>query len=604
MKMSAQMINEAMLAKSPTNPDEPDSPEKKDDKKDAKDAEKKDDKNSDKSANGSEAKKDGEKADASGEKKADAASKPGDKKTPPKVEVDFDNISQRILALPIPARDYVALAVGKANMLFVAERPTDAGSGPGGATLHKFDLEKRKLDKVLDKINGFEISANGEKMLYRRGDQWFIAPAEKPGDAPPKPGEGGPLKLDSMEVYVDPRAEWRHLYDQVWRDERDFFYDPGLHGLDLEAAKKKYEPYLEGISSRADLNYLFEEMLGEMTVGHLFVGGGDQPETKKVKGGLLGADYTKENGRYRFGRVYGGENWNPKLRAPLTEPGVNVATGEYLLAVNGRDLASSNNVYSFFEGTADKQVVLQVGPNPDGKGSRRVTVVPIDDEVGLRHLAWIEGNRRKVDEMTGGRVAYVYLPDTAGGGYSNFNRYYFAQVGKEAAILDERFNGGGVIADYVIEYLRRPLLGYWTLREGQDMTMPIEAIFGPKVMIINEMAGSGGDALPWMFRRTGIGPLIGKRTWGGLVGHYTSPRDLMDGGFVGTPNLAFYTPEGTWDVENRGVAPDIEVDMDPKLVREGHDPQLEKAVEVVMEMLRKNPPPTPKRPAYPNYHQR
>jgi tricorn protease len=526
-------------------------------------------------------------------------------KEPVKVEIDFDNISQRILAVPIPARNYYGLSAGKAGVVFLVEGPPvdpiDYEEGGPAQTLHKFDLKTRKTEKVLENINAFSLSFNGEKMLYRQANQWFIAKAEKPPEGPPKPGEGGPLKLDAMEVYVDPRAEWKHMYDQVWRDERDFLYDPGLHGLDLDVAKKRYEPYLEGMASRDDLNYLFEEMLGEITIGHMFVGGGDRPEVKKVKGGLLGADYSVENGRYRFARVFNGESWNPKLRAPLTQPGVNVVAGEYLLAVNGRDLKGSDNIYAFFEATAGRQVVLKVGPHPDGTGSREVTAVPVEDELGLRNLAWIEGNRRKVDEMTGGRVAYVYLPDTYSGGYANFNRYYFAQVGKEAAIIDERFNGGGDIADYIIDYLRRPLLSFWTLREGRDITTPIEAIFGPKVMIINEMAGSGGDALPWMFRKTGIGPLIGKRTWGGLVGHYTNPVDLLDGGFAGTPNLAFYTTNGTWDVENHGVTPDIEVEYDPKAVREGHDPQLEKAVETVMELLNKNPVPTPKRPAYPNY---
>ena len=292
----------------------------------------------------------------------------------------------------------------------------------------KFDLKTRKTDKVLDEIGSFDLSFNGEKMLYRQKEQWFIKPAEKPGEGPPKPGEGGPLKLEAMEVYVNPRAEWKHMYYQVWRGERDFFYDPGLHGLELKAIERKYEPYLENMASRADLNYLFEEMLG----------GGDFPEIKKTKVGLLGADYAIENGRYRFARVYSGENWNPKLHAPLTQPGVNVAAGEYLLAVQGRELHGSDEIYSLFEETAGKSIVLKVGPNPDGTNSRQVTVVPIDDETGLRNLAWVEGNRRKVDQMTGGRVAYVYLPDTYTGGYTNFNRYYFAQVDKEAAIIDER----------------------------------------------------------------------------------------------------------------------------------------------------------------------
>ncbi len=546
--------------------------------------------------------------DKQSDKDKDKDKDKGKEEKPVTMEIDIENIGQRILALPIPARNYQGLAAGKTGVVYLVEGPPvdpiDFDDGGPSLTIHKFDLKTRKTEKILEGVNSFSLSFNGEKMLYAKQNQWTIGPSDKPSEGPPKPGEGGPLKLDPMEVYVDPRAEWKHMYYQVWRDERDFLYDPGLHGLDLATIKKKYEPYLDGIASRDDLNYLFEEMLGDITVGHMFVGGGDIPEVKKIKSGLLGADYKIENGRYRFARIFNGENWNPKLRAPLTQPGVNVKAGEYLLAVNGREVRAPQEVYSFFEETAGKQVVLKVGPNPDGAGSREVTVVPVDDESGLRNLAWIEDNRRRVDEMTGGRVAYVYLPDTYAGGYTNFNRYYFAQVGKEAAIIDERYNGGGDIADYIIDYLRRPLLSYWSMREGADITTPIEAIFGPKVMIINEMAGSGGDALPWMFRKTAIGPLVGKRTWGGLVGHYTNPIDLLDGGFTGTPNLAFYSPNGEWDVENHGVPPDIEVEFDPQAVRSGHDPQLEKAVEVVLDLLKKHPlPPAPQHPPYPNYHQ-
>ncbi|PYV16698.1 MAG: protease, partial [Acidobacteria bacterium] len=284
-------------------------------------------------------------------------------------------------------------------------------------------------------------------------------------------------------------------------------------------------------------------------------------------------------GRYRFARVYDGENWNPDLQAPLTQPGVNVTAGEYLLAVNGRELHATDEIYSFFEETAGKQVVLKVGPNADGSGSREVTVVPVDNEFNLRHLAWVEGNRRKVDEMTGGRVAYVQLPDTAVGGFTNFNRYFFAQVDKQAAIIDERFNHGGFLADYIVENLRRPVLNRVASREGKDMTLPAEEINGPKVMIINQFAGSGGDALPWFFRNLGLGPLVGMKTWGGLVGIGGYPQ-LIDGGFVMAPRIAIYNLTGQWEVENHGIAPDYEVEMDPKLVREGHDPQLEKAVEV------------------------
>ncbi|HET9532413.1 MAG TPA: PDZ domain-containing protein, partial [Blastocatellia bacterium] len=547
-----------------------------------------------------EEKKDADKAAAQeGEKKAEAppaqaAGAGAAKKAPEPVRIDFDRINQRILALPIPARNFVGLATGKANLLYLID--FNPGPGVDGATLHKFDLEKRKLDKVLDGIGSFEISANGEKMLYNQGPNWFIASTQQP----PKPGEGK-IKTEEMEVHVDPRAEWNQMYRETWRIERDFFYDPSHHGLNLAATAKKYGPYLESLVHRADLNYLFQEMLGELSVGHLYVSGGDVPNPNRVPGGLLGADYKIENGRYRFARIYDGENWNPQLRAPLTQPGVNVAEGEYLIAVNGRNLTANDNVYAFFESTANKQVVIRVGPNPDGSGSREVTVVPVASENGLRHLAWVEGNRRKVAEMSGGKLAYVYLPDTARGGYTYFNRYYFSQLDKEGAVVDERFNGGGQAADYIIDYLRKPLMSYWAVRDGEDFRTPFGTMQGPKAMIVNEYAGSGGDLMPWMFRRAGIGPLIGKRTWGGLIGIGGYPQ-LIDGGSVTAPHFAFYTPEGKWEIENYGVQPDIEVEMDPKAWRQGRDPQLEKAIEVVMAELKKNPPKHTKRPAYPNYH--
>jgi tricorn protease len=516
------------------------------------------------------------------------------------VRIDFDNIGQRILALPIPARNYAGLFAGTTGEVFYLEAPPvelDMADGPPDVDfdLFRFDLAERESEPILEDIKDFYISQDGEKMLYRRDGQWFIASTAKGSDP------GGALRLEDLVVYVDPRAEWKQMYREVWRIERDFLYDPGLHGLDLKSAETRYAAYLDNLSSREDLNYLFEEMLGELTVGHMFIGGGDVPEVEPVKGGLLGADYTIENGRYRFARVYSGENWNPKLRSPLTQPGVNVVEGEYLLAVNGRELRAADNIYAFFEETADKSVVIEVGPRPDRKDSREVTVVPVASEAALRNRAWIEDNRREVDRLTGGRVAYVYLPNTGGAGYTNFNRYYFSQIGKEACIIDERWNEGGYAADYVIDYLRRPLMNYWTTREGEDITTPIGAIFGPKVMLINESAGSGGDALPWYFRAAGIGPLIGKRTWGGLVGIYDYP-ELIDGGRVTAPRIAFYNLKGEWDVENHGVAPDIEVELDPQAWREGHDPQLEKAVEVVLGLLAKSPLPEAKKPAYPNYH--
>jgi len=328
------------------------------------------------------------------------------------------------------------------------------------------------------------------------------------------------------------------------------------------------------------------------------VGGGDYLQSpERIAGGLLGADYSIENGRYRFKKIFGGLNWNPDLRSPLTEPGVNIQAGEYLLAVNGKELYGSTNLFSMFENTAGKIVEITVGPNPVTTGSRTVNVVPVSIEYSLRNRDWVESNIKKVDETTGGRVAYVYVPNTTTLGHTYFKRYFFPQIHKDAIIIDERFNGGGSVADYYIDLLRRPLVSYWNMRYGNDLKTPLASIQGPKVMLIDETAGSGGDLLPWMFRKFELGKLIGKRTWGGLVGTLGFPV-LLDGGYVSAPNLAIWTEDG-WVVENVGVPPDIEVEQLPSEVIKGHDPQLDKAIEVILEELEKNPPEKLKRPPYP-----
>jgi len=539
---------------------------------------------------------------------ADTAAKPaapaaedGKKKGPEPVPVtiDFEGLAQRILALPVPARNYVGLAAGKAGTLFLVEQSAfnPYQPGPSTQTVYRFDLEKRKEEKAFDGLSYFVLSANGEKALVRQGPGWSILPAAAPG----KPGEGG-LKLERMEVWVDPKAEWRQMYHEVWRGERDFFYSPQFHGLDLARAEKRYLPFLEGVASRWDLNYLFTEMLGELTVGHLFVGGGTTPEVKSVPGGLLGADYAVENGRYRIARVYSGESWNPQLQAPLTQPGVNVAAGEYLLAINGVDLRPPQDLDALLEGTASRPVLLKGGPNADGTGSRDVTVVPVGSEYALRHFAWVEDNRRLVEKASGGRIAYVYLPNTYLGGFTYFNRYFFAQLDKQAVLVDERYNSGGALADYVVDYLRRPLLNYIVGREGRYDVMPYGAIFGPKAMLINEFAGSGGDAMPYYFKKLGIGPLIGKRTWGGLVRASQMPT-LLDGGYVTAPDAALWSETGEWVAENKGVAPDLEVEFDPEAVRAGRDPQLEAGVRYLIQELEKNPPRKHEHPPYADYDQ-
>lgn len=516
----------------------------------------------------------------------------------PRVTIDRDGLSQRILSLPLPARNYAGLAPGKEGVLFVVEAPAVPGDDDAPPlTVHRFSLEKREPEQFLQGVAAFTVAGKGEKVLYRKDGGWFIAGA----DSPPAAGEGG-LKLDGLQLLVDPRAEWRQMFREAWRLQRDFMYDPNLHGLDLDKAIARYAPFVEGMGSRADLNYLFMDMLGELTLGHVWIGGGDTPKTGSVKNGLLGADLAIENGRYRFRRVYDGENWNPDLRAPLTQPGVNVKAGEYLLAVDGRELRPPASPYAALANTAGKQVRLRVGPTPDGKDARDVTVVPVDDESSLRHFAWVEDNRRTVDRLTDGRVAYVFLPDTGGGGYSYFNRYFFAQVGKEAVVLDERFNHGGLLADYIIDHLKRPAMSMVVTREGADQISPAGAIFGPKVMIVNELAGSGGDAMPWYFRKAGVGKLVGKKTWGGLVGIWDYPP-LLDGGRVMAPRGVLYGLDGQIHVENTGVAPDVDVELDPKLWREGRDAQLEAAVRIVMDELQRNPLPKYTKPPYPNYHQ-
>ena len=362
--------------------------------------------------------------------------------------------------------------------------------------------------------------------------------------------------------------------------------------------RKKYAPFLTHLSCRNDLNRVIQWMCSELGVGHHRVGGGDfYHDPERIPGGLLGADYAIENGRYRLKKIYGGLNWNPDLRSPLTEPGVDVKAGEYLLAVNGKDLRPPENLFGRFENTSGKIVEITVGPNPNGTESRTVSTVPIANEAALRNRDWVEGNIKKVDDATGGRVAYVYVPNTTRLGHIYFKRYFFPQVHKDAIIVDERFNGGGLVADYYIDILRRPLTSYWNMRYCADLKTPNASIQGPKVMLIDETAGSGGDLLPWMFRRFKMGKLIGKRTWGGLVGTLGFPV-LMDGGSVSAPNLAIWSEDG-WVVENVGVPPDIEVEQWPAEVIAGHDPQLEKAIEVVMEELKKNPPKKLKRPPYP-----
>lgn len=534
-----------------------------------------------------EKKKDEKPADKPGEKPGD---KPAEKPAVT-VVIDTEGLSNRILAIPGPASDIGDLQAGEAGQVFFLK------TVDGKAALHHFDLAARKDETLLPEVSNFVVSADGKKILYRSGTTWAIVPSKGKIEA----GQGR-LNVDAIEVRIEPRSEWPQIFDEAWRINRDYFYDPTMHGVDWAAMRRKYAVFLPDLAVRDDLNRVVQWMCSELGVGHHRVGGGDvRSEPATVPGGLLGADYAVENGRYRFKKVYGGLNWNPELRSPLTEPGVDVRAGEYLLAVNGRALEPPVSLYAAFENTSGKIVEMTVGPNPDGTGSRTVSVVPVASESALRNRDWVEGNLKRVTEATKGRVAYVYVPNTSTLGHAYFKRYFYPQANRDAIIVDERFNGGGSVADYYIDLLRRPLGAYWAMRYGADIRTPTASIQGPKVLLADETAGSGGDLFPWMWRKFRMGPIVGKRTWGGLVGTLGFPV-LMDGGGVTAPNLAIWTEEG-WVVENAGVPPDIEVEQNPADVMAGRDPQLERAIQVVLDELKKNPPAQPKRPAWRNVPQ-
>ena len=535
-------------------------------------------------------------------KKDDAKKK--DEKPKPSV-IDLAGIGNRILSLPIPAKNYVDMLVGKTGVLFLAAgsavgRSSEDG-GPPIFALWRFTAEKRETDEIASGVSAYKVSFDGEKLFYARQDSWFLAPtADLKGGSPDAP-QGKPVNNGGMSAMVDRRAAWKQMFRESWHLQRDFLYDPHTHGLDLAKVQARYQPYLDGLASRAEFTYLCDEMLGEVQVGHMFVRGPRAAETAP-KAGVLGADYAIDHNRYKFVKIYNGQNWTPSLTAPLTLPGINIAEGDYLLAVNGRELHASDNLESFFDGTAGKQTVLRVAKSAEGANARDVTVVPADSEHGLRNLDWINSNRRKVDALSGGKIAYIYMPDTGGAGYSNFNRYFYAQLDKQGVILDERYNEGGFIADYVANTLGQKIMSGAIERDGKPVYDPEGAIFGPKAMIINQSAGSGGDAMPWYFRKAGLGTLVGTHTWGGLVGISGYPR-LIDGGTVTAPRYAIYGLNGAWEVEGNGVAPDVEVQELPKDVAAGHDAQLERAVAIVLEQLKQHPVVLPPIPPYPNHHE-
>jgi len=506
---------------------------------------------------------------------------------PPRVRIDVLGFEQRVRALPAAAGDYSSLQASAGAVFYLA--------GTGAKTqLKMIDLKDRKESVVLEGVSSYQLSANGKKVLFKHGDDWGIADA-KPGQ---KSGEGL-LPLDKVQVQVHPREEWRQMYYDAWRIMRDWFYDPGMHGLDWAAMRDRYGELLPYLGCRDDLDYLLEELGAELSAGHVYVSRGDEPGVERVEGALLGAEIEADpSGVFRIARIFPGENWHESFRSPLTEPGVHVEEGEYILAVDGQPTRRVDNFYRLLENKAGHVVVLRVAAGPSGAGAHDEKVRPIKSEQNLRYFAWVRASREWVDKASGGRIGYIHLPDTAVAGNRELFKYFYPQASKQALIIDDRYNGGGFIPDRMISLLSRPLLNYWVWRGIEPTTTPGFVNTGPKVCLINGSAGSGGDAFPYYFRKLGLGPLIGTKTWGGLIGLSGNPA-LLDGGSLSTPEFRFLDTEGHWGVENVGVLPDVEVVDRPDEIAKGHDPSLERAVAYLMGELEKHPPAAVKVPPIP-----
>ncbi len=544
---------------------------------------------------GKEGEKKGEPAKEEGKKEE----KPEPKKPPEPIKVDLAGIEERIVPFPMQAGGYDNLRVGKGAIFYVSRSGGDF-DGTGGETVSElriFDLEKRKDQTYMVGVEGFDLSPDGSKIIYRAGKTYGIVEAK--AGATPKSGDGA-LNLDGLQMRLDRRAEWRQIFDEVWRRQRDFFYAANMHGVDWKEMKERYGALLPHVAHRSDLTYILGEMIGELNTGHTYVGGGDWPKAKSVPIGLLGADYELDSasGRYRIAKVLQGQNWFEKRRSPLTEPGATVAAGSYVLKIDGVTLQAPATPDELLENKTGRTVTLLVSDKSSEEGAREVTVKPLTDEEDLRYYDQIESNRKKVEAATEGRVGYVHIPDMGRDGLNEFVRQYYPQIRKEGLIVDVRNNGGGFVSQLILERLRRVLAGMGSSRNFGDNTYPAQVFYGPMVCLINHYAASDGDIFPYYFRKYGLGPLIGTRTWGGVVG-IRGIVPLVDGGYITSPEFAEFDLESRWVMEGHGVDPDIEVDNRDDLVMQGHDPQLEKGIEVVMEGIRKNPKKLPPRPPDP-----
>jgi tricorn protease len=538
--------------------------------------------------------------------------------------IDLAGLEGRVVALPAPAGNLTGLLASK-DAVFYGSSAIQGLSGPlPGETpaIHVYDLNQRKEAVLVSGADRFALSFDGRKILYaarKKPSGAEAAEGEESGpvertfgivDAalpkqPHKVGEGA-LNLGAMQAELNPRAEWRQIFNEVWRQERDYFFERSMNGVNWEAEREKYAPLVEHAANRYDLTYILSQMIGELGSSHTYVGGGDYPDLKPVNVGLLGVDFQPDtaHGLYRIGKIYPGENWESDRRSPLTEPGVAVKAGDYLLAVNGRPLKIPRNPYELFVNTANQRVRLTIGSQPDGSDKRDILIKPIGSEFNLRELDWIDSNRRKVDTMSGGRIGYVYLRDMSAGGLNQFVQQFFPQIRKEGLIIDIRYNGGGFVDEIIFDRLRRVLVGMQSARNWKSTTIPDVTLDGYMACIANAYTASDGDFFAHFFKRYKLGPLVGERTWGGVRG-IRGYIALIDGGYVTRPEFSLFGLHSEWQIENVGVEPDVVVDNRPDLVMQGRDPQLEKAVELVLKQIQADPRKLPARPpdlpAYPPY---
>ncbi len=508
---------------------------------------------------------------------------------PKETKITLTGFEQRVVMLPPAAGKFGRIQALSGKIVF--HRMPNSGSSDKKKALMYYDLEKREEKTIVDDADMFAVSADGKKVLIGKSESYSIVDV------------GENQKLDKkmptaqLEITLDPKAEWKQIFNDVWRFERDFFYDPNMHGVDWNEMKGRYGKLLDNAVTRWDVNYVIGELISELNASHTYRGGGDVEEIETRNFGYLGVDWEVADGAYRIKNIVADAPWDTEVRSPLTQPGINVHKGDCILAVNGEPLDVTKAPWAAFAGLADKTVELTVNSKPTMEGAHKVVVQTLSDETRLRHLAWIESNRKRVDEATNGHVGYVYVPSTGIDGQTELVRQFAAQFSKDGLIIDERFNSGGQIPDRFIELLDRKSLAFWAVRDGRNWQWPVIANFGPKVMLINGWSGSGGDAFPDYFRKAGLGPLIGTRTWGGLIGISGAPG-LIDGGSVTVPTFRMYNPDGTWFKEGHGVDPDIEVAGDPSQLANGVDPQLERGIQEVLALVKAHPPVSPKQPAY------